>query len=873
MRLHIVELPKLALERRASAVLGLIIMVMLWAGVVVAYKTDVQEDFRDAELRNQNYSSLFEENVLRSIGEIDKGLRYLRRAVEAARDTDDFQTILMSNDVLSEIIVQVAIIGPDGIAKGSNARPAPTGRIDVSDREHFKVHLNSKDDQLFISTPVIGRASGKWSVQFTRRFTNKDGRFGGVVVASMDPAHFTSFYDKIDLGASTTVALVGADGVVRSSGGGTVARLALGQNIANTSLFQQLKGGASTAFEDHGAGNDEALYVTARKVRGHPLWVTVSTRKSDVYESSWSNLQRNVLVISLLTLIIMVALENILRAEARANLKAAQLQHTLEHISQGIMLVTKDQRVPIMNPKCSELLRLPKSLEDSEPELASLARYESEHGHLSPPVIATPVGQQAQAGEAAISDHQRDDGIFIEVRKTLLPDGGFVQTLTDITTRREAEAAIASLASEDPLTGLPNRRVFSSKLQGLCDGGGSSDFAILFLDVDRFKVVNDTLGHRVGDSLLIAVSRRLQSLIVGDEVVARLGGDEFAVILPNVRGRARATTLAKQVVDAMSGAFQIDRHRIRASVSIGIAIGPHDGKTADDLLVAADLALYAVKLGGRGSYRFFEKRMNDEVNERHDLEEELRWALEQRQLKMHFQPIVGISGQTIVGFEALARWHHPIKGPISPEKFIAVAEDCGLIVSLGEWAMTEACRAAAQWPAHLKISVNVSPLQLTGSDLPETVTNVLRETGIAPQRLALEFTERIFIEESDKTHSALVRLKELGVQIVLDDFGTGYSALSYLRRFPFDVLKIDRSFISGLGEATSSNTIVQAVIMIAGSLGIRTVAEGVEAVAQMQMLKLLGCDEVQGYLLGRPMPDKDATALLESWTAPDVRAA
>jgi diguanylate cyclase (GGDEF)-like protein len=512
----------------------------------------------------------------------------------------------------------------------------------------------------------------------------------------------------------------------------------------------------------------------------------------------------------------------------------------------------------------------------AEPQFAALAHNEGEHVRMSPPIVAVPADdeqlEQTLSGEPSITDHRRDDGVFIEVRRTQLPDGGFVQTLTDITTRREAETAIARLASEDPLTGLPNRRVFSAKLQSLCDEGGS-DFAILFMDMDRFKLVNDTLGHRVGDGLLIAAAARLQSVASQDETVARLGGDEFAVIIPRVNERGRIEGLAKKIVEIMSRPFEIDHHRIRASVSIGIAVGPHDGQTADGLLGASDLALYAVKLAGRGSYRFFEKQMNDEVNERRDVELELRQALEQGRMEMHFQPIVDLASETISGFEGLARWQHPTKGYISPAKFIAVAEDCGLIIPLGEWALMEACRAAAKWPAHMKISVNVSPLQLTGSDLPATVLRVLGETGIAPHRLALEFTERIFIEESDKTHSALIKLKNLGVQIVLDDFGTGYSSLSYLRRFPFDGLKIDRSFISGLGESTSSNTIVQAVILIAGTLGIRTVAEGVESAPQMQMLKLLGCNEVQGYLLSKPVPLNEATALLQSWTAANVRAA
>jgi diguanylate cyclase (GGDEF)-like protein len=875
MRLHIVQIPKLALQRRASATLGLVIIVMLWVGVFWAYRTDVQEDFREVQLRNHNYSLLFEENVLRSIGEIDKALLYLRRTVEAAKDTTDFQTIVMSTDVLSEIIVQVAVIDAQGISRGSNARPAPTRPIDISDREHFKVHANSTEDKLFISKPLIGRASNKWSVQFTRRFTNKDGSFAGVVVASMDPVHFTNFYDKIDLGASTTVALVGGDGVVRSAGGGSIARLGLGQNLSGSPIFENLRSARQGLFEDPGASGEESLYVTGRKVRGHPLWVTVSTRKKDVFVSSWSNVKRNVLAVTALTLLILAALEHILRAEARAKQKADQLELTLAHISQGIMLVTRDRQVPIINRRCAELLRLPRSLVGAEPELKTLARYEGEHGRVVPPIVAGSKTAQLEGphpGEPSISDHRRDDGVFIEVRTTQLPDGGFVQTLTDITKRREAEASIQRLASEDPLTGLCNRRVFSAKLQSLCERNGSAEFAVLFLDMDRFKVVNDTIGHRVGDSLLISVAERLKVLVPPKDIVARLGGDEFAIIMPEIAGRSEVEDLAKKIVEVMSVPFQIDHNSIRTSVSVGIAIGPHDGKTADDLLGASDLALYAVKIAGRDAYRFFEKKMNDDVNERRNLEIELRLALEQGQLEMHYQPIVNLKNRAISGFEALARWKHPVQGWISPAKFISVAEDCGLIFALGEWALAEACRAAAKWPSHLKISVNVSPLQLTGSDLPAAILRIVEETGIHPSRLALEFTEGIFLKDSDQLQGTLAKLKALGIQIALDDFGTGYSSLSYLRRFPFDSLKIDRSFVTSLGESTS-NSIVQAVLLIATTLGIRTVAEGIEEPSQLQMLKLLGCDEVQGYLLGKPVPFDQSVKMLENWSMKDDRAA
>ncbi|MBN9080754.1 MAG: GGDEF-domain containing protein [Rhizobiales bacterium 62-17] len=872
MQLHIAHLPKLILQRRTSAILGMIIIALLWVAVAAIYREDTKQDLLDYERRNQNYAMLFEENVLRSIGEIDKSLLYLRRSVEAAKDYKDYQTIVMTTDVLSEIIVQMAIIDADGISRGSNATAQPSGVISVKDREHFRAHLDSNEDKLFISKPVIGRASGKWSVQFTRRFSNKDGSFAGVVVASMSPEHFASFYDKIDLGSATAVALIGSDGVVRSSGG-AADRLSLGQSLKGTKLYSAIEAGKDTTFEDEGASPDDAQFITVHPVRGYPLWVAVATKTSAIYESSWSNLKQNVWIVSCLTLLTLIALEQILRAEERAQQKAEQLQLTLEHISQGIMLVTKDLQVPIINRRCGELLQLPKDMVEKPPPFLELARFGANNGNFSLALDGTDNKADAPTTEPNIQDYKRPDGTYIEVRKTRLPDGGVVQTFTDITVRREAEAHIARLASEDPLTKLANRRVFGSKIDELTRQRRMSgvpeerqaDFAVLFLDMDRFKVVNDTLGHRIGDRLLIEVAQRLKSTLRRSDLLSRLGGDEFAILISSFENQEEIQKLAARLIDVMTQPFQVDRHLISTSVSIGIAIGPHDGRTDDDLLVAADLALYAVKVSGRGAYRFYERSMHDDVNDRHQIEIDLRHALENNELELFYQPIIDLKRNAIVAFEALARWRHPTKGVIAPSTFISVAEDCGLILPLGEWALAEACRVAKTWPAELSVSVNLSPVQIVSPHVAQTISRILLETNLEPHRLTLEITERVLLDETDKTISTLRRLKEIGVKLALDDFGTGYSSLSYLRNFPFDIVKIDRSFVADLGRDSSSNVIVQAVVLLADGLGIKTVAEGIETSAQLQLLQGLGCGAVQGYLPGRPVPVSDVPAVIEEW--------
>ena len=884
--LHILQLPRLVAERRSSAIFGVVIIAMLWAGVVLKYFDDVQSDKRDAERANQNFAMVFEENVLRSIGEIDKALLYLRRSIESRKATTDYSTIANTTDVLSEIIIQVAIIDANGIMRASNAGPQPAPPVDLSDREHYLVHVHSKTDFLFISKPVVGRVSGKWSVQFTRRFLNADGSFAGVVVASLDPEHLTKFYDKIDFGSPVSISLIGADGVIRSSGG-SAGGYSLGQDLSDTELYKRIQAGSNATFEDDHFADSQPQLVTIRKVKGHPLWVSVSSSKSEIYKDSLSTLKLNALVAGLLTLIMLAAVESILRSETRARLKAQQLQLTLENMSQGIMLVTKDLQIPIINGRCGELLDLPPEFIEKPPRFDQLIDYQTQHGKFHN--AATSNGREffdhpaatAGANQLAVCERLMPNGTVIEVRSGHLPDGSFVQTFTDITKRWEAEAHVARLASEDPLTGLPNRRVFRATLDQMSrlsipipgSNQPRNEFAVLFLDLDRFKVINDTLGHRIGDMLLQEVAKRLRLALRATDILARLGGDEFAIVVPSFISRAALEVLASGLIVAVSQPYEIDGYRIRSNVSVGIAIGPQDGESVDDLLMAADLALYSVKAGSRGTYKFYDKSMNKELNDRRQMEVDLREAIEKNELELHYQPIINLQRNVITGFEALARWRHPTKGMVPPALFIPVAEDSGLILPLGEWALKEACRQAVKWPNQLTISVNLSPIQFSAPNLYHLIKDALDETGLTPNRLELEITERIFMENNENTLSTLRRLKELGVRISLDDFGTGYSSLSYLRSFPFDKIKVDRAFVSDLKESNDHMVIVQAVVSIARALGMTTTAEGVETEEQQKFLATLGCDEVQGYLYSAPVPIENVSEIIAKWATRKTMAA
>jgi diguanylate cyclase (GGDEF)-like protein/PAS domain S-box-containing protein len=429
-----------------------------------------------------------------------------------------------------------------------------------------------------------------------------------------------------------------------------------------------------------------------------------------------------------------------------------------------------------------------------------------------------------------------------------------MNVLQDVTEHKRAEARIAHMAHFDGLTDLPNRAAFNECLATTLERAGreKDHFALLSLDVDRFKEVNDVFGHALGDTLLRKVAERLVNA-AGEAFLARLGGDEFSVIVGGGAQPAGAAALAERLVGAMTEDFAIDGNRLHIGLSIGIAIFPADGDNVSSLMANADAALHRAKVGGRGSFRFFEAEMDHRLRERRVLVHDLHSAIERNELMVYYQPQARIDGE-VTGFEALVRWKHPTRGLIPPDVFIPAAEESGLILQVGEWVLREACREAASWPKPLNIGVNLSPVQFRHGDLPGLVHQVLLETGLSPGRLELEITESVLIDDFSRGVAILRRLKLLGVHIAMDDFGTGYSSLSNLQAFAFDRIKIDRSFISSLQSNRQSATIVRAVIGLGRGLDLPVIAEGVETSEQLSFLSSESCDEVQGYLVGKPLP-------------------
>ncbi|GGX19571.1 hypothetical protein GCM10007242_28080 [Pigmentiphaga litoralis] len=530
-----------------------------------------------------------------------------------------------------------------------------------------------------------------------------------------------------------------------------------------------------------------------------------------------------------------------------------RFQAALNNMTQGLCLFDASHRLIVFNRRFAEMFGVP--------ELGLLAHEITTDPELKPLLSGSP--------GTALS-HDLSDGRVIAVSRQDIATGGWVATYEDITERRKIEVKLAHMARHDALTGLPNRVLFREHMeQTLRQQPQEKGLAVLSLDLDGFKNVNDSLGHPMGDALLQVVAERLRSCTQDTDLVARLGGDEFAVIQKEVLQLADTRALANRIVEALNEPFDIDSQLIQIGASVGIATlddvaNPHGAIAADIFLKSADLALYRAKSEGRGTYRFFEAEMDALHQARRSLEVALRVALERGQLELFYQPLVNTAQHEISGFEALLRWNHPQRGIVSPLEFIPLAEELGLIKNIGRWVLHQACREAAGWPETVKIAVNLSSIQFRNHDLVGDVASALRLSGLAPERLELEITESLLLQDNVSVLATLHELRKLGVSISMDDFGTGYSSLSYLQKFPFDKIKIDQSFIQRLSEQDSVS-IVRAVISLGKSLGMSVLAEGVETAEQLKVLQAEGCWDIQGYLVSPPKPAFDTIGLIDRY--------
>jgi diguanylate cyclase (GGDEF)-like protein/PAS domain S-box-containing protein len=805
------------------------------------------------------------------------------RIEERLGSPEDFERKFSGNDVHTMLkekhlglpyVGAFSFVGEQGkLFNFSRQWPVPT--IDVSDRSFF-IELKSKAAlDLTVSEPLKSRATGTWVVQLARKVHAIDGHFAGVVLATIEIDQFEKSFQSIVLGEGSSIALFRRDAVL-------LARYPRLDSVVGHTFrtpLDKLEGKQNGAVRIVGAMEGRDRLLAVQHLASYPFYIVVGLDTEPALVG-WRR-QAIILLIfgvfsaGLVGVVVFLIVRQLSHQDRRSKHRLKQEKQRLDtavnNMTQGLVLFDASERVVVSNRRYLEMYGLSPGVVTPGCTLSDLLTHRKEMGSFDGDVSAYRVSilrdlAQNRATEMTI---ETPDGRSIQIVNKPLAEGGWVATHEDITQRKRAEERIAHLAHYDPLTNLPNRALFREHLdQQLNWVNRGSKLAVLYLDLDHFKSINDTLGHPLGDELLAAVASRLRTCIRETDIVARLGGDEFAIIQTAIEQPADVTGLATRIIENIREPFDLGGgHHVVTDTSIGIATAPDDGTDADRLLKNADLALYGAKANGRGTYHFFEPEMDARAKARRAMEFDLREAIMCGGFELHYQPLVDLRTNAIIGCEALLRWQHPVRGLISPADFIPLAEETGLINQLGEWVLLTACTEATKWPHHTKVAINISPVQFRSPGLALKVIGALAESGLSPHRLELEITETVLIRDDEVALRTLHQLREAGVRIALDDFGTGFSSLSYLQRFPFDKIKIDRCFIKDIAAKDGSVAIVRAVIGIAKARKITTTAEGVETDEQRRLLRKLGCDEMQGFLVSRAKPAAEIRTL---WSGSDI---
>ncbi|HXF55355.1 MAG TPA: EAL domain-containing protein [Hyphomicrobiaceae bacterium] len=870
-----------AIYRNSAIVFGCMVAAGIWLGVFLHIRADYDNQQALVAEDMNGLTTVLQGHVVRTIKELDRAMLVVRDYVEVERLRNGgavpWQKLrLPQPEVLGEGGFPIGLIDESGRLVRSNAPLASAG-LDLADRPHFRVHLNSGGkDILYIAAPIHRPQSGRTTIQVTRPLLAEPGRFTGVISGTLEPDQLFPLHPPIAIGTAGSMSVLGLDGIVRASVG--TSALMLGEYRADLALFEALARGADYGTSlDRSDGRFGGRFIAYRRLEDYPLVVLISKPEDEAMSAHYTRRTNYGLFAAALSLIVLFGSATGARYQRKLRKTAEELAASrdelarrnmlldtaLHNMSQGLAMFDGEERLILCNDRYAEMYRLPPEMRRPGTTRQQLAEYRMANGVY---FVRQRSDDAARRGPrtAATMIRELTDGRVVCLNRVPMPGGGWVATHEDITERRQFEARIEHMAHYDGLTDLPNRVLFRERLERALAGTrrGDRPFAVMLLDLDRFKEVNDTLGHASGDALLKAVADRLRRCVRESDTVARLGGDEFAVLESVEDGASNAAALAERIVTALCTPFDLNGQMVSIGTSIGIALAPADGTDPDQLLKNADLALYRAKNDGGDTYRYFEPEMNRRMQIRRDLERDLRRAVANGELELHYLPLVNLKDDRICGFEALLRWNHPTHGRVTGRDLIPLAEETGLITTIGEWVLRQACTDAASWPEHLKVAVNISPAQFKYRNLVQTVVSALTGAGLQPQRLELEIAERVLLQDGDTVFAILNRLHELGVRIALDDFGTGYSSLSNLRRFPFDKVKIDRQFVSDLSEANvDAVSIVRAVARLGDSLGIATTAEGVETKEQLERVRKESCTEMQGYFIWPPCPAKEVAML------------
>jgi diguanylate cyclase (GGDEF)-like protein/PAS domain S-box-containing protein len=994
-----------ALVRQRSILLGAVLIAIVWISLSFFLANERAGAERAAIQNSTNLAGALSSHLSNSLGEIDRSLILIETLYPQWPENFDLAAWLKAHRSLSDGVSQISIVDRDGIVRLSSDGAA-RGK-NVKDRGFFQSHANALTDTLFVGRPIVSKTPGKWTIELSRRIVDRDRRFSGVVVASLDSNYLTRIYNSVNIGSKGYIRVIGLDGMVRATSGDTM--YVLGKDFSGADLFKSLSTmRAGWYYTGSGLSDNIPRLIAYRVADDYPFVVTVGVAEPEIFSHVEAKKKTGYLIAAILTLLIAAVTVFSIKGQTQREAAKKRLEHanmllnaTLDNMPHGICMFGADKKLVLANDLYSTMYGLdPREIKPgatlpeilrargasgccpADPEKYVADAFLSDPGYIinklpdgrtmavsrgvmpgggvvavhqditahlhteqqldetrqflnsiieNIPIAVVVkdavtrkfvlvnrafeamlgVGRNEVLGKTVFEIYQRQDAERIDASdsETLggaqgrrsndyeveMPGGQMrvlatsrivardaagvarhlVVVIDDITERKRSEQRIAFMAHHDVLTGLANRLSIMDKIEEAVarHRRRGDSFAVLLLDLDRFKHVNDTLGHAVGDALLRETAARLKASLRETDVLARLGGDEFAIVQDRENNqREAASALAERIIDIISKPFLVEGNEVNIATSIGIALAPEHATSSDGLMKMADLALYRAKSAGRNGYRFFDPEMSLAASARHELESELRRAIQNDELELHYQPIVDTKSLLICGAEALIRWRHPTKGVILPDQFIPLAEETGMITQIGEWLMQTACSDAANWPVGIKLSVNLSAVQFRKNNLFDIVICALAQTGLPPERLELEITETALIESATECLPILRQFKNLGIAITLDDFGTGYSSLSQLLMFPFDKIKVDKSFTQNLTKRTECAAIIAATLTLARSLDIETTAEGVETSDQYRLLRLAGVTSLQGFLFQAPCPSSEID-FSSAYNIPDVENA
>ena len=849
--------------RNAPLQIALFFLPLVWIGYFAITSSERAEALQQARAHGNSVAQLFEENTERIFERVDQSLLVVRALY--AQDPAAFSLKFWAGktQMASGDVIQFSLIGPNGyLVDTTTGYSGPP--LYLGDREHFIKAMELAEDRLYVAKPVFGRASNKWTIQLARKLFDHGKGPAGVVVGSISVDVVGRFYDTAKLGIGGTLLLRNADYIVLAARGIDQGAV-LGQRSpghVEGELRDNSYGQYWNWSGNEGRPNRSNRLITARRSLIFPLIFTAGISEQEIYSRSQARQKIYLGGALLLTFIILVATALHWRRQKALDGAQSELRDTvskfedaLRNLPQGLSMFDGRDRLIAFNRQWLDAYEL--SPENVRVGMNFRKVFANQEGVPDLDAYLADLKGRLAKSEHTSNTVQLPDGRVIYISYGRRESGGWVATHEDITERKVSEDRIERLAHFDSLTGLANRNLFKGSLDEALDeySRHNTPFAVLLLDLDKFKSVNDALGHHCGDALLKQVAGRIRAQARDVDTAARIGGDEFALILaPGLSAlQDGAATLAARLVQAIAEPYEIDGHPVVIGCSIGVAVVPDHGTSIDEILRNADLALYKSKNAGRNCFNLYSPEFKAEVDQRNILEIELREAIWREEIDVFYQPVFELSTGRAKSVEALARWRHKTRGLIPPAEFIPVAEAGGLIVELGNLVLAKACRHAVTLPNDIKVAVNLSALQFSSGNLVDSVMHALADSGLPETRLELEITESVFLADSQENLKTLERLKRLGVSIALDDFGVGYSSLSYLTAFPFNKVKIDKSFIDRLGRFETL-AVLGSIVQLAKTLNLSVVAEGVETYEQLEKIRSLGITLGQGYFFSKPVP-------------------